>query len=92
MTFEWDEAKERYNIWKHGIRFITATSVFSDPFRLEIYDEMHSDDEVRYITIGEIKSECMILFVVYTERAESIRIISARRASSKERRLYYDRT
>lgn len=54
MLFEWDENKEKINISKHGLDFSTAALVFRDQNRLEWFDELHSDYEDRYITIGEI--------------------------------------
>ena len=77
MQFEWDDEKERINITKHGIDFSTAALVFGDENRLEYYDELHSDNEDRYITIGLIEGEAFLVMVVYTERTESIRLISA---------------
>lgn len=85
LEFEWDEEKERINIEKHGIPFTLAAKVFWDYARIEIYDEAHSMDEDRYITIGWAGD---VLFVVYTERSDKIRLISARLATAKERRLY----
>lgn len=90
MLFEWDSAKEKKNITKHGISFSVAAKVFGDPFRIELFDKSHSNNEDRYITIGRIDSELIVLTVVYTERDDTIRLISARRADGKERRLYYD--
>lgn len=58
--------------------------------RLELYDDVHSDTEDRYITIGEINGVAIIVFVVYTERGNAIRLISARKATKQERRAYYD--
>lgn len=89
MLFEWDENKEKINIAKHGLDFSTAALVFSDQNRLEWFDEIHSDDEDRYITIGEINGIAIVLMVVYTERGDAIRIISARKATKQERRMYY---
>lgn len=86
LRFEWDEKKAEINLEKHGISFETAAKVFLDEDRLEIYDEVHSTEEDRYITIGRAGE---ILFVVYTERTPKIRLISARLAAPKERRLYY---
>lgn len=86
LHFEWDEKKAEINLEKHGISFETAAKVFLDEDRLEIYDEVHSTEEDRYITIGRAGE---ILFVVYTERTPKIRLISARLAMPKERRLYY---
>ena len=67
---------------------LTATKVFCDEYRIELYDAEHSMDEDRYNPIGMVDN---ILFVVYTERKNRIRLISARPANSKERSLYYDR-
>ena len=86
LEFEWDEEKEKLNIKKHGISFSTAALVFDDEDRIEIYDAVHSLEEDRYITIGSVGK---ILFVVYTNRDLSIRLISARLANERERRLYY---
>ena len=58
--------------------------------RLELYDDVHSDIEDRYITIGEINGVAIVVFVVYTERDEAIRLVSARKATKEERRAYYD--
>ena len=90
MIFEWDSEKERINIKKHGLDFSTAARVFKDENRLEIYDELHSDFEERDITIGVIDNIAYVVVVVYTERGEAIRIISARKATNNERRMYND--
>lgn len=90
VRFEWDDNKEQINIAKHGIDFTTAARVFEDENRLELYDEAHSDTEDRYITIGEINGVAIVVFVVYTERGDAIRLISARKATKQERRAYYD--
>lgn len=86
LTFEWDEEKAKLNLKKHGIPFETAAKVFLDENRIEIYDEEHSIEEDRYITIG-LAGE--VLFVVYTERTPKIRLISARLATGRERKVYY---
>lgn len=86
MQFEWDEEKAALNLKKHGIPFEMAVKVFLDENRIEIYDEEHSIDEERYITIGLAND---ILFVVYTERHPKIRLISARLATPRERLVYY---
>lgn len=87
MKFEWDELKNSINKEKHKISFETAAHVFDDPEYIEMYDFEHSVDEDRYIAIGRVGD---ILFVVFTERKENIRLISARIATEAERRLYYD--
>ena len=90
MLFEWDEEKEKNNIAKHGIDFETAARVFADENRLELYDADHSDEEDRYIAIGMIGEVMYIVTVVFTDRNEAIRLISARKATKQERKLYYD--
>ncbi len=87
LKFEWDEEKERINRQKHGISFETASYVFRDEHYIEMYDFEHSMEEDRYIAIGMVGD---LLFVVFTERGENIRLISARLATESERRLYYD--
>ncbi len=88
MLFEWDEEKAAVNLKKHKVDFDDAMHVFEDIYRIEYYDEAHSIDEDRYNTIGMVRD---VLFVVYTERREYIRIISARRANQKEKRQYEER-
>ena len=83
---EWDDNKNRINIQKHHISFSTAALVFADEERIEYYDELHSGDEDRYIVLGCVQG---ILYVVYTMRGEAARIISARMATTAERRIYY---
>ncbi|MEI3175136.1 MAG: BrnT family toxin [Lachnospiraceae bacterium] len=90
MKFEWDDHKEQINIQKHGIDFSTAALVFNDIYRIETYDSLHSDIEDRYITIGQINSITLIVMVVYTERTDVIRIISARLATTREKEAYYN--
>ena len=87
LKFEWDEEKAALNLIRHGISFETAAKVFHDENRIEIYDTAHSMEEHRYITIG-LSGE--VLFVVYTERKENTRLISARLATKTERSIYYD--
>lgn len=86
LSIEWDARKNSLNIKKHGVHFEDAAFVFLDENRLEYYDIKHSQSEARFITIGMINE---ILFVIYTERESSIRIISARKATPLERKLYY---
>jgi len=86
LVFEWDPEKERENFEKHGIDFETAEQVFNDYCRMERHDDDSSYNEDRWQTMGFIKK---VLFVVYTERGDNIRIISARVAEPFERRIYY---
>ena len=87
LNFEWDEEKAEENVKKHRVSFDEATTVFIDPFSITIPDPDHSVDEQRYIDIGS-SDKGRVLVVVYTERGESIRIISCRKATSSERKLY----
>jgi len=87
ITFEWSEEKAIKNQKKHKISFNEAKTVFSDPFSITIPDPQHSDKEERYIDIG-CSSKGILLVVSYTERSANIRIISSRKATKKERRIY----
>lgn len=84
--FEWDDEKAATNFRKHGINFKTAAKVFNDPYRFEKYDDDHSTDEDRWKIIGMVNK---LLFVIYTERGERTRLISAREANDTDRREYY---
>ena len=85
MNFEWDPEKDRINQKTHGISFSAAKFVFNDEERWERHDSSHSEKEDRWQTIGLVDK---VLFVVYTEQREAIRIISARMADENERRVY----
>ena len=87
MNFEWDQGKAEQNYHKHGIRFEEAISIFNDPLALTIYDPAHSTTEERFVDIG-YSNQDHILVVVYTERKENIRLISAREATKTEKRTY----
>lgn len=92
IAFEWDDKKEKSNIKKHGINFYEAANVIFDPNLLTLYDEESEDyQEQREINIG-YSNKGRVLFVITTEReGNTIRIISARKATKKERRLYEKR-
>ncbi|HVF56612.1 MAG TPA: BrnT family toxin [Pyrinomonadaceae bacterium] len=87
MDFEWDKNKAERNFNKHGILFEEATTVFADLFSITIPDPLHSKDEDRFIITG-VSHKQRQLIVVYVERENSIRIISARIATSSERKKY----
>ena len=95
MRFEWDEHKNLANINKHKISFEQASTVFLDRYAIIFQDVEHSKTEERFIIIGKSALE-HILFVCYCEKNQSnsdeevIRIISARKATNKERRLFYE--
>jgi uncharacterized DUF497 family protein len=89
LTFEWDEAKSRLNLRKHGISFEEAQSVFFDENALEFADPDHSDEEDRFLLLGR-SFRLRVLVVCHCMRqSESvIRIVSARKATVKERQVY----
>jgi uncharacterized DUF497 family protein len=87
LTFEWDPRKATSNLSKHGVSFEEATGVFSDPKALTIPDPSHSTSEQRQITMGRAMNS-KILVVVHTERGDNLRIISARRANPREKKIY----
>lgn len=89
ITFEWDEAKNRSNLKKHGISFVEARSVFFDEYAVQFYDDEHSSEEDRFIMLG-MSNLSRVLVVCHCEKAggEVIRIISARKATKKERGFY----
>jgi len=94
MKFEWDTNKEKINIKKHGVSFEQASYVFADQFALSKFDDEHSDDENRWIILGKSLQETLLL-VVHTFRdvdgLEFVRIISARKATKKEKQVYQKR-
>lgn len=90
MQFEWDEDKATSNRSKHGVSFEEAKTVFDDLFYVDFYDPDHSEDEERYIIVGE-SSRGRLLIVSYTERDDSMRLISAREVTRTEREAYEER-
>jgi uncharacterized DUF497 family protein len=88
MRFEWDEDKNIINKEKHGIDFEDAIYVFNDPLHIEMYDEVHSIEEERWIVIGDIGA--VVLVVIAYREEDIVRIISAREATFAERRQYYE--
>ena len=87
LIFEWDEAKALANLRKHKVSFDEAKTVFNDEFSVTIDDPDHSHEEDRLIDLG-ISSGGQVLVVVYTERGARIRIISYRKATAAERKVY----
>lgn len=87
MHFEWDEDKARRNKVKHGVSFEEAKKVFLDPLYVDFFDPEHSASERRYLRIGVSEAD-RVLLVSYTERDQAIRIISARKATNRERGFY----
>ena len=87
LRFEWDDRKARTNVTTHGVSFREAGSVLGDPQSVTVPDPLHSEREDRLITIGE-SLRGRLLVVAHTERGDVIRIITARRASRRERKQY----
>ena len=90
MEFEWDINKAVSNLLKHGVSFDEACTVFEDTLYVDFYDPDHSYDEHRYIIVGQ-SAQNRLLIVSYTERDHVIRLISARKATRKERKTYEER-
>lgn len=91
LTFEWDDKKAQQNLKKHGVSFEEAATVFADPFALTIADPLHSEGEDRLVTLGESQRR-RLLVVVFTERGDNIRLITARVAMRRERKNYEEGT
>ena len=91
MQFEWNSAKAARNLAKHGVSVDEASTVFGDPLAGTIVDPQHSGEEPRFVTIGLSTSQRLIT-VAHAEREDRMRIISARRATRRERREYESET
>jgi len=87
LLFEWDPNKAKENLEIHGVSFDEASSAFRDTLSLAIYDPLHSEEEDRFVLIGNSHKD-RLLVVVHTERGDNVRLISARKASKKERKQY----
>jgi uncharacterized DUF497 family protein len=87
LEFEWDHDKAKRNIRKHGVSFEEAMTVFGDPLSFTIHDPDHSDEEDRYVILGE-SNRRRLLVVVFTDREERIRVITASVATRQERKKY----
>ena len=87
MNFEWDIVKAKANQIKHGVSFAEAATVYGDPMAFTFNDIDHSKEEDRYITMG-CSERNRFLVVAHTDRGDRIRIISARKATRKERKAY----
>ena len=94
IHFEWDEAKALSNVYKHGVAFLSAVTIFRDPRIVTLFDQDHSGSEERWISTG-IASNGLLLVVAY-RWAEvdagnvNVRIISARKATSAEKCAYQE--
>ena len=87
VAFEWDPAKAKSSLRKHGVGFDEAVTAFSDVLSMTISDPLHSENEDRFVIIGESLRK-RLLVVVHADHGDKIRIISARRANAHERKAY----
>jgi uncharacterized DUF497 family protein len=86
-NFEWDENKAALNLEKHGVRFEDAAETLFDEDFIRLFDEKHSEVEIRYVGTGRHPTGAMLV-TIYTERGDTFRIISSRKANKKERQAY----
>jgi uncharacterized protein len=87
VIFTWDPDKAAANLTKHGVDFREAATVFDDPLSTTFPDEGHSSGEHRFLTIG-MSARGHLLVVAHTEEGETVRIISARPVTRRERKFY----
>jgi len=87
LKFEWDRRKAVLNIKKHGVSFEEAATAFGDPLSVTIHDPKHSDDEDRFLLLGETQDKKLVV-VAHTDRKDTIRLINARPATRHEREDY----
>ena len=87
FTFEWDPRKAAANERKHRVTFDEAATAFADPLGIVLDDPRHSVDEVRVVLLG-LSSSSGLLAVMFTERGDRIRLISARKATRREHHHY----
>ena len=91
LEADWDEHKAYANLRKHGVSFAEAATVFGDPLSVTIPDPLHSIGEDRFVTLG-LSFRSRLLVVVHADSEESVRIISARLATGRERNMYEEGT
>jgi uncharacterized DUF497 family protein len=92
LRFEWDETKNKSNFKKHGLWFEEATSVFNDPHGRLFFDRDHSNSEDRFVLIGsDIPGRMLVVVHLHRETERTVRIISARRATKRETKIYEER-
>ena len=87
LKFEWNKSKAKDNFERHGVTFEMAKEVFKDPFAVEFLDDRQDYGEERFVIFGMVDGE--VLYVAYIERDETIRMISARRATKDEEENYF---
>lgn len=91
IQFEWDPSKASQNLQRHGVAFGEAATVFRDNLSITVPDPDHSTEEDRFITVG-LSNFNRLLMIAHTEQGDSIRIISARELTPRERRQYEEGT
>lgn len=91
MNFEWDAEKAQRNLEKHGVRFEVAEGVFVDPDRITALDDRFDYGEERLVTLGQTHNGVLVVVTTERDAGQIIRIISARKASKRERSTYDDR-
>ena len=92
LKFEWDVKKDRGNTKKHGVTFDEAKTVFYDEYAIEFYDPEHSEDEDRFILLGNsFKLNTLVVCHCFKEEETKVRIISARKAGKQEQKAYWDK-
>jgi len=87
LEFEWDSEKARRNLRKHSVSFQEGMMVFNDTFAISFYDDAHSKHEQRFLTLG-LSDQGRVLVISHTMVGEKVRLISARKATRRERELY----
>ena len=87
VVFTWDRHKAERNVQKHGVHFSEGCSVLDDPLSTTFPDEDHPADEQRFVTVGMSES-FRLMVVVHTDRGNTVRMISARVATRRERQFY----
>ncbi len=87
LSFEWDPGKAKKNVEIHRVSFDEASTAFQDSLSLTIYDPLHSEEEDRFVLIGN-STRNRLLVIIHTERGNTIKIISARKATKNERKQY----
>ena len=87
FTFEWDEIKARKNEQDHQVSFHEGSTIFHDPHIATMHDPDHSENEDRYLSLG-YSSQGRVLLVSYTDRGNNIRLISCRKATRREQKMY----
>jgi uncharacterized protein len=90
IDFAWDPRKAQSNLKKHGVTFEEAQTAFLDEYARLIDDPEHSEEEERFVLLGySFQARCLIVSHCYRESDSVIRVISARRATAKEEKVYW---